>query len=147
LLFFISVCHCYSYQHHSYLSRYCGNLKSGLLAQLCLQIIFFIAILEGEPRRFEPRPDRETSKQTKLKLCYFFAICHTIIHCVVVIMLVTLAMRIGSNPCMGTNFFNACLDYLTIVDIIFISFFLILYINRQNERHFLKGKILKISNH
>ncbi len=62
MLFFILVCHCYSYQHHSHLSGYCG-----LLAQLCLQIIFFIAILEGESSRFEPRPHLEAVRQKYLK--------------------------------------------------------------------------------
>jgi hypothetical protein len=129
LLLFISVCHCYSYQHHSHLSGYCGKLKSGLLAQLCLQIIFLNAILEGEPRRFEPRPDLEASKQTQLKLSYFFTILHTIVNCVVVIMLVTCADKPGSNPCVITNLVYACSDYLTIVDIICITFFLTLYIH------------------
>ncbi len=77
----------------------------------------------------EPGPDMEASKQTQLKLSYFFAILQTIINCVVVIMLVTCADRPGSNTCVETNFFYACFDYLTIIDIICITFFLILYIN------------------
>jgi hypothetical protein len=122
LLFFISVCHCYSYQHHSHLSGYCSKLKSGMLAQLCLQIIFFIAILQGAQRRFEPRPDLEASKQTQLKLSYFFATSHTILNCVVFIMLITFAVRPGLHPCVETNLFFSYFDYLTIVDIICITF-------------------------
>ncbi len=94
----------YTNQHRSHLSGYCGNLKSGLLAELCLQF-FFGAILEGEPRRFEPRPNLEVSKQTQLKLTYHFGIFHTIVYCVVVIMLITYADRPGSNLCVVTNFF------------------------------------------
>jgi hypothetical protein len=41
---------------------------------------FIIAILEGEPRRFEPRPNLEASMQTQWKTFNFFAILHTIIN-------------------------------------------------------------------
>ncbi len=128
-------------------SRYCGKLKSGPLAQLCLQIIFFIAILEGEPRRFEPRPDLEVSKQTQLKLSYFFAITCTILNCVVVIMLNTCADRPGSNPYVATNFIYPFFAYFTVVNINCITFFLKLYINWQNYWRVLNGKVLKIRNH
>jgi hypothetical protein len=62
---------------------------------------YFVAILEGEARRFEPRPHLEASKQTQLKLSYLFAIstCITIFNGVVVIVLATCADRAGSSPC------------------------------------------------
>jgi hypothetical protein len=55
LLFFILVRHFYSYLH---LSVYCHNLQIGLLVYSYACKLFLIAILEGKPRRFEPRPQR-----------------------------------------------------------------------------------------
>ncbi len=126
MIFFISVWHCYSCQHQSHISWYCGKLKSGLLAQLCLQIYcnFRRRIKEIGTQA------RSGGKQANpVETFIFFAILQTITNCVAVIMLVTCADRPGSNTCVETNFFYACFDYLTIVDIIFITFFLILYIN------------------
>jgi hypothetical protein len=50
---------------------------------------YFIAILEGEARRFKPRPHLEESKQTQLKLSSLFAILHTFFSGVVDIMQAT----------------------------------------------------------
>ena len=56
---------------------------------------FFIAILEGEPRRFEPRPHLEAGKNS-LKL--FMPLLVTF-NGMVVITLQTCAGKPGSNPC------------------------------------------------
>ena len=59
---------------------------------------FLIAILKGEPRRFEPRPHLKASRQTQLKVVLLSAIVHAILNGVVVSVLVTCAGIPGSNP-------------------------------------------------
>jgi hypothetical protein len=76
---------------------------------------FFIAILEGEPRRFEPRPDLEASKQTQLKLSYFFSILYIILNCEVVIMLETCADEPGLNPCVVIHSFSLALTIFPVL--------------------------------
>jgi hypothetical protein len=39
------------------------------------QYFFFIAILKGEPRRFEPRPHLKASRQTQLKFFFYLLLC------------------------------------------------------------------------
>jgi hypothetical protein len=50
-----------------------------------------IAILKGEPRRFEPRPHLKASRQTQLKVLLLSAAFHVILNGVVVTVLVTCA--------------------------------------------------------
>jgi hypothetical protein len=77
-----------------------------------LQIIFFIAILEGEPRRFEPRPHLEAIRQKNLKNFMPFLITF---NGVVVMTLLTCAGIPGSNPCGGRKFYT-CFNHLIIYE-------------------------------
>jgi hypothetical protein len=70
---------------------------------------YFIAILEGEARRLELRPHLEASKQTQLKLSYFFPIFHSIFNGVVVITLATCADSPGSSLCKIKNIIHLLL--------------------------------------
>jgi hypothetical protein len=61
--------------------------------------IFFIAILKGEPRRFEPRPHLKASRQSQLKVFFLlFAAIYVSLNGVVVTVLVAYAGSPGSNP-------------------------------------------------
>jgi hypothetical protein len=56
----------------SYNSKAHKNKDTGVLMHsFACKYYFFIAILKGEPRRFEPRPHLNTSRQTKLKVFYY----------------------------------------------------------------------------
>jgi hypothetical protein len=59
---------------------------------------FLIAILKGEPRRFEPRPHLKASWQTQLKVFLLSLSDHVILNGVVVTVLVTCAGGPSSNP-------------------------------------------------
>jgi hypothetical protein len=58
----------------------------------------FIAILKGEPRRFEPKPHLKASRQTQLKVVFLSAFVHVILNGVVVSVLGTCTGILGSNP-------------------------------------------------
>jgi hypothetical protein len=57
-----------------------------------------IAILKGEPRRFEPWPHLKASRQTMLKFCLLSAAIFVILNGAVVTMLVTCTGSQSSNP-------------------------------------------------
>jgi len=57
-----------------------------------------IAILKGEPRRFEPRPHLKANRQTQLKVLLLSAIVHAILNGVVVTVLEYCAGGKSSNP-------------------------------------------------
>jgi hypothetical protein len=60
-------------ENHSYDSKAHKNKDAGMLMHsFACKYNFLIAILKGEPRRFEPRPHLKASRQTQLKV---FFIC------------------------------------------------------------------------
>jgi hypothetical protein len=66
-------------ENHSYNSKANKNKDAGVLMHnLACKYYFLIAILKGEPRRFEPRPHLKASRQTQLKviLIIFCCQCH-----------------------------------------------------------------------
>ncbi len=67
---------------------------------------FLIAILKGEPRRFEPRPHLKASRQTQLKVFSLSAIVHVILNGEVVTVLVICAGSPSLNPSVDTIFFS-----------------------------------------
>ncbi len=55
-------------ENGSYNSKACKNKDAGMLMHnFAGKYYFLIAILKGEPRRFEPRPHLKASRQTQLK--------------------------------------------------------------------------------
>jgi hypothetical protein len=71
------------------------HTKIKMLACLCtallVNIIFLIAILKGEPRRFEPRPHLKASRQTQFETFLLSAAvqCTVILNGIVVTALVS----------------------------------------------------------
>jgi len=66
-------------ENHSYNSKAYKNKDAGVLMHnFACKYYFLIAILKGEPRRFEPRPHLKASRQTQLKvfLIIFCFTCH-----------------------------------------------------------------------
>jgi hypothetical protein len=58
-------------ENHSYNSKAYKNKDAGVtFHSFACKYYFLIAILKGEPRRFEPRPNLKASRQTQLK--FFF---------------------------------------------------------------------------
>jgi hypothetical protein len=83
----------------SYNSKAHKNKDAGVLMHsFACKYYFFIAILKGEPRRFEPRPHLKPSRQTQLKLLLLSAIVHAILNGVVASVLGTCTGIPGSNP-------------------------------------------------
>jgi hypothetical protein len=95
-----------------------------------------VAILKGVPRRFEPRPHLEASRQTQLKVFSLSATIHVILNGVVVIVLVTCAGSPSSNPRVITYFFPLASTIKSFVFIICITFLLILKINGKKREDF-----------
>jgi hypothetical protein len=82
-------------ENRSYNSKAHKNKDAGMLMHsFACKYYFSIAILKGEPRRFEPRPHLKASRQTQLKV----AIGHAILNGVEVSVLVTCAGIPSSNP-------------------------------------------------
>ncbi len=76
-------------ENHSYNSIGHKNKDAGVLMHsFACKNYFFIAILKGEPRRFEPRLHLKASRQTQLKVFLLSANVHVILNSVVVIVLV-----------------------------------------------------------
>jgi hypothetical protein len=90
LLFFISVHHFYSYQHHSV---YCHKLQIKLLVHSYACKLFFDSYIRGEPRIFESRPHQEASRQTQLKVFKLSTSLHVILNGEAVKLLKTYANR------------------------------------------------------
>jgi len=66
-------------ENRSYNSKAHKNKDAGVLMHsFACKYYFLIAILKGEPRRFEPRPHLKASRQTQLKvfLIIFCCSCH-----------------------------------------------------------------------
>jgi hypothetical protein len=62
-------------ENRSYNSKAHKNKDADMLMHsFACKYYFLIAILKGEPRRFEPRPHLKASRQTQMKL-FFFSIC------------------------------------------------------------------------
>jgi hypothetical protein len=59
-----------------------------LIHSFARKYYFLIAILKGEPRRFEPRPHFKASRQTQLKFFLLSASVHAILYGVVVKVLI-----------------------------------------------------------
>jgi hypothetical protein len=86
-------------ENRSYNSKEHKNKDTGVLVHsFASKYYFLIAILKGEPRRFEPRPHLKASRQTQLKVLFsLFATVYIILHGVVVTVLVTSAGSPSSN--------------------------------------------------
>jgi hypothetical protein len=96
----------------SYNSKEHKNKGAGMLMHsFACKYYFLIAILKGEPRRFEPRPHLKASRQTQLKVFLLSAAVHVILNGVVVTVLVFCAHSPSSNPRVVTNFFSTCFHY------------------------------------
>jgi hypothetical protein len=66
-------------ENRSYNSKAHKNKDADMLMHsFACKYYFLIAILKGEPRRFEPRPHLKASRQTQLK--FFFIICYCLCH-------------------------------------------------------------------
>ncbi len=77
-------------ENRSYNSKAHKNKDAGVLMHSFARKYYsLIAILKGEPRRFEPRPHLKASRQTQLKLVLLSAIVHVILNGVVVSVLGT----------------------------------------------------------
>jgi hypothetical protein len=66
-------------ENHSYNSKAYKNKEAGVVMHnFACKYYFLIAILKGEPWRFEPRPHLKASRQTQLKvsLIIFCNSCH-----------------------------------------------------------------------
>ncbi len=114
-------------ENHSYNSKAHKNKDASVLMHsFACKYYFLIAILKGEPRRFEPRPHLKASRQTQLKVVLLSAIFQAILNGVVVSVLVTCAGISGSNSCEDTYFFPLALTIKSFVFIICITFLLIL---------------------
>jgi hypothetical protein len=86
-------------ENHSYNSKAHKNKDADVLMHsFACKYYFLIAILKGEPRRFEPRPHLKASRQTQLKVSLLSAIVYAILNGVVVSVLGTCADIPGSNP-------------------------------------------------
>jgi hypothetical protein len=85
--------------NRSYNSKAHKNKDAGMLMHsFACKYYFFIAILKGEPRRFEPRPHLKASRQTQLKVSLLSADDYVILNGVVVTVLVTCTGSPRSNP-------------------------------------------------
>jgi len=59
-------------ENRSYNSKAHKNKDAGMLMHsFACKYYFLIAILKGEPRRFEPRPYLKARRQTQLKVFYY----------------------------------------------------------------------------
>jgi hypothetical protein len=86
-------------ENHSYNSTAHKNKDAGVLMHsLACKYCFLIAILKGEPRRFEPRPYLKASRQTPVESFLLSASVHVILNGVVVTVLVTCAGCPSSIP-------------------------------------------------
>ena len=86
-------------ENHSYNSKAHKNKDAGVLMHsFACKYYFLIAILKGEPGRFEPRPHLKASRQTQLNIFLITAIVHVILNGVVVTVLETHAGSPSSNP-------------------------------------------------
>jgi hypothetical protein len=65
-------------ENRSYNSKAHKNKDAGMLMHsFACKCYYLIAILKGEPRRFEPRPHLKASRQTQLKFfIIFYYTCH-----------------------------------------------------------------------
>jgi hypothetical protein len=85
-------------ENHSYNSKAHKNKDAGVLMHsFACKYYSLIAILKGEPRRFEPRPHLKASRQTQLKDFLLSAIVHVILSGVVVTVPVSCAGSPSSN--------------------------------------------------
>jgi len=85
-------------ENRSYNSKAHKNKDADVLMHsFACKYYFLIAILKGEPRRFEPRPHLKASRQTQLKVFLLSAIIYAILNGVVVSVLGTYAGIPGSN--------------------------------------------------
>jgi hypothetical protein len=85
-------------ENRSYNSKAHKNKDAGVLMHsFACRCYFFIALLKGEPRRFEPRPYLKASKQTQLKF-FLSSTVYVILNGVVVTVMVTCAGSLSSNP-------------------------------------------------
>jgi hypothetical protein len=85
-------------ENRSYNSKTHKNKDAGVLMHsFACKFYFLIAILKGEPRRFEPRPPLKASSQTQLNF-FLSPIIHVILNGVVVSVLVTYAGIPSSDP-------------------------------------------------
>jgi hypothetical protein len=86
-------------ENRSYNSKANKNIDAGVLMHsFACKYYFLIAILKGEPKRFEPRPHLKASRQTQLKVVLLSAVVHVILNGVVVTVLVYSAGIASSNP-------------------------------------------------
>ncbi len=86
-------------ENPSFKSKGHKNKDTGMLIHsFACKYYFLIAILKGEPRRFEPRPHLKASRQTMLKVFLLSAAVYVILNGVVVTVLVTCAGSQCSNP-------------------------------------------------
>jgi hypothetical protein len=85
--------------NRSYNSKAHKNKDAGMLMHsFACKYYFLIAILKGEPRRFEPRPHLKASRQAQLKVFFLSAALHEILNGIVVTVLETYAGSPSSNP-------------------------------------------------
>jgi hypothetical protein len=60
-------------ENRSYNSKAHKNKDAGVLMHsFACKYYFLIAILKGEPRRFEPRPHLKASSQTQLEVFFYY---------------------------------------------------------------------------
>ncbi len=86
-------------ENHSYNSKAHKNKDAGVLMHsFACKYYFWITILKGEPRRFEPRLHLKESRQTQLKVFLLSATVYIILNSVVVIVLVPCAGSPSSIP-------------------------------------------------
>ncbi len=114
-------------ENRSYNSKACKNKDASVLMHnFACKYYFLIAIVKGEPRRFEPRPHLKASRQTQLKVFLLSAAIHVILNGVVVTVLVTCTGSSSSNPWVVTYFYPLASTMKFFVFIICITFLLIL---------------------
>jgi hypothetical protein len=93
-------------ENSSYKSKEHKNKDAGMLMHsFACKYYFFIAILKGEPRRFEPRPHLKASRQTQLKVFLLCAAVYGILNSVMVTVLIIYTGSSGSNYRVITIFF------------------------------------------
>jgi hypothetical protein len=98
-------------EDRSYNSKAHKNKDAGMLMHsFACKYYFLIAILEGEPRRFEPRPHLKASSQTQLKVFLLSATVYVILNGVKVSVQETYAGIQSSNP-WEITYFSTCFDY------------------------------------
>jgi hypothetical protein len=86
-------------ENRSYNSKAHKNKDAGMLMHsFACKCYFLIAILKGEPSRFEPRPHLKASRKTPLKFFLLSSTIHVILNGVVVTVLDTCAGGPSSNP-------------------------------------------------